>query len=63
MRKFTFFVKCHGILHWPQCSRQNLPVHNASAPVTEKKKSFFIVTANEISQKLVMNEGLGNGSP
>lgn len=62
--KFTFFVKCHGTLHWPQCCRQNLLVHNASTTMAEKKLNvFLIVTANEISQKLVMNEGLSNGSP
>lgn len=60
--KCHYVLRLHGTLLWPQCFRQTLPVHNSLILMTDKKM-IFIVMANEISQKLVMNDGLSNGSP
>lgn len=60
--EMILYMVRHRILQWPQCCRQTLPVHNSPGPMTEKR-IIFTVTANEISQILVMRKGLSNGSP
>lgn len=60
--KCHYTLRLHGMLHWPQCRRQTLPVHSSLILLTEERMIFTVI-ANEISQNLVMNEGLSNGSP
>lgn len=60
--KWHYVVRLHGTLHWPQCCRQTLPVHISLILMTDERM-ILVVMANEISQKLVINKGLHNGSP